>query len=418
MQVCFFWNDRLYEGVDVSAPEQGNPGIGGTDYLMVSLPYELHKMGVCESILVHFNSSNRVPAFIPSTTIGVDVDLSRAMQLQGWSPDLFVARASDARKLAEITPPGTKIIAWAHNHLRRRDLEWLSQCDKISAVVHVGEEQMLLAQLSSCYEKSRFIHNGFYSSGLRDSMRAGQPRAVYLGALIPEKGFHRLAKLWPKILRLSPNAWLDVIGGADVYGGSRPLGSLGVADPSYEDLLLNNLGTLNPESVHVKFHGRLGAAKDELLSRAWVGLPNPTGFTETFCLSAVEMADAGCAIVAPRRWGFLDTVIHAETGILCRSDDEYVHAVSSLLNNLSMTSELGLNGHRNANHKFSYTKICAEWGRLFTDINKGHRVNSTNGKLPVGEYPHSFLYRLSKKFKVPQLAVDVIDSLYGYRLKR
>lgn len=418
MQVCFFWNDLHYQDVDVSSPEAGNPGIGGTDYLMVSLPYELNKLGVCEVVLLHLDESNKVPASVPSAILNFESGLSNVLQLRGWSPDIIIARASDARKLAQLTPPGTKIIAWAHNHLRLRDLEWLAQCDKIVAVVNVGEEQLLLTRLSPCYKKSTFIHNGFYSSGHLDRENAKLSRAVYLGALIPEKGFHRLAKLWPKILKLSPKSWLDVIGGADVYGGSRSLGRLGVADAAYENLLLKNLGTSTPEAVNVKFHGRLGASKLALLKRALVGLPNPTGFTETFCLSAVEMADAGCAVVAPRRWGFMDTVIHSETGILTRNDDEYIRAVADALNDVDKASKMGIAGNITARERFTYSRVCTEWLRLFEKIQAGDCVSTKREKFPAGEYPHAFIYRARKPSRFCQRAADVMDSLYGLWLKR
>src|SRR5581483_6078032 len=119
---------------------------------------------------------------------------------------------------------------------------------------------------------------------------------------VPQKGFHRLAKLWPRIRRAFPDAQLDVVGSSHVYHADQPLGPLGVAAPSYEKRLVRYLGK-EPARHGVVFHGKLGREKYDVMSRALIGLPNPTGFTECCPASVVEMSQWGAAVVAVRQWG-------------------------------------------------------------------------------------------------------------------
>jgi hypothetical protein len=72
-------------------------------------------------------------------------------------------------------------------------------------------------------------------------------------------------------------------------GGIRRSVAGGIAEASFEEIfmpdLLDENGSLLPS---VNFHGISGAEKREILASAAVGVVNPSGQTETFCISGVE----------------------------------------------------------------------------------------------------------------------------------
>jgi glycosyltransferase involved in cell wall biosynthesis len=62
---------------------------------------------------------------------------------------------------------------------------------------------------------------------------------TYVGALIPTKGFHKLAKVWKNILKKVPTAKLQVIGDGKLYNKNAVLGPHGIAEAKYEKKSLN-----------------------------------------------------------------------------------------------------------------------------------------------------------------------------------
>ena len=58
--------------------------------------------------------------------------------------------------------------------------------------------------------------------------------------------------------------------------------------------------------------GNLGLEKFEILQKTKVGVPNPLGIGETFCISAVEMQAMGATVVAMTAPGYFDTFINGK----------------------------------------------------------------------------------------------------------
>src|SRR6202035_206908 len=121
-------------------------------------------------------------------------------------------------------------------------------------VVYVGREQCALAAGAPCHYKSTYIVPGFYVTPRSNGSNVKERRAVYVGSLVPQKGFHRLARLWPRIRRACPTAELDVIGSSRAYQPNEQMGALGVASRSYENLILRYLRN-DPAKYGVIFHG-------------------------------------------------------------------------------------------------------------------------------------------------------------------
>ena len=111
------------------------------------------------------------------------------------------------------------------------------------------------------------------------------------------------------------------------------------------------------ESVH--FMGSLGEEKNDILLKAKVGVPNPTGRSETFCICAVEMQAMGCSVTAMEAPGYYDTIYN---GIISHNRKQLEdNIVNLLINNSPMEYEDTLSYIKN---NFSESQIAMEWEQL------------------------------------------------------
>ena len=418
-KVVFLLDDSKIHSADFTEPGLGNPAVGGTEFNFVSLAYELATRGIARVTLLHRNRTNVYPKSLSVVTINEYPGGLRELLNRLGPIGCVVVRGHDSLPSAGILNSildGIPVIAWTHNHLRSSTLSNFAACEKIKRVVYVGREQCALAAGAPCYYKSTYIPNGLYVPP--PSKVGKQPRAVYVGHLVPEKGFHRLARLWPRIRRACPTAELDVIGSSKAYRPDERLGSLGVASHSYESLILRYLRN-DPAKYGITFHGLMGTEKYGVMSRAMVGLPNPTGFTECCPASVLEMSGCEATVVAMRQWGMCDTVLDQVSGFLCRDDEEYVDRVVSLFANPSMAESMGAAGHRFVRESFSYEVVCEQWKRLFNEVFSSTAPSYSISAL-TGRYPLRRLRAANSRIHSPQLhaLVSFVDRVRGVFLKR
>ena len=165
---------------------------------------------------------------------------------------------------------------------------------------------------------------------------------TYMGSLVPAKAFHMLAEIWPQVEQQVPDAKLQIIGTGKLYDRDANLGRFGIAQEDYENYFMQYLtdaeGHIRPS---VKFLGLVGEEKEDYFVDTSVGVVNPSGIDETFCLSAVEMEICGVPIIARKKYGLLDTVIHQKTGLLFRNRKQFLNATVKLLKDTKMNSAMG-----------------------------------------------------------------------------
>ena len=188
--------------------------------------------------------------------------------------------------------------------------------------------------------------------------------AVFMGALDESKGFHVLAKAWPEVLRLVPDARLHVIGSANLYGGRFKIGPLGIAAENYEKkfgkYLCTKSGLLHPSVI---LHGQLGKEKYEIMTKCRVGIPNPDGNTETFCICAVEMQLCGCKVVTKWSSGYIDTVPFPNIMVSRTKDLASAIASSLVEDNFDCTSNLW-----NIRTHFSINAFGDKWMKIIHSV--------------------------------------------------
>jgi glycosyltransferase involved in cell wall biosynthesis len=251
----------------------------------------------------------------------------------------------------------------------------MARSEYFKALVAVGSEQFDYLCDSPVSSKLTYIDNGisFAATQKYSKVLKNINLVTYMGAIVPQKGFHVLAKVWPEIIRRHPKAELRVIGSSKIYNENYPVGQLGVADKDYEEkyiipYLCDKYGKLLPS---VTFLGGLGVEKYSHLTESLVSVPNPTGQTETCCVSAIEMQACGAAVVTGAYYALLGSVDHLKTGLLGRGEKALANNICYLLSNPEIAIELGMKGKKRAQYQYDFEVVVKNWKRLLLSINEG-----------------------------------------------
>ena len=424
MKIALVSLDWGYRGVDLTDPRAGNPGMGGTDFLFGALAYELAQQPGFEVTLLC--TPDRVTYHPSIATHGIDLgdpDVTAAW-LRANRFDAIILRGGGGDRLAPalipLLPASARVVVWTHNFIGRRLLKRLHAAPQVRAIVSVGAEQHALQEHLFRTPKALAIANFVYPSERAECAVERPRRAVYVGALIPTKGFHYLARHWPAIRQQVPDAGLDVIGSGALYSDQNQLGPRGLAAADFEQQILRLLGR-EPEELGVVFHGRVADPdrKQQILQGARLGIPNPTGVTETFCLSAIEMTLAGCWAVAPERWGFCDTVQAGVTGTYFNTDSEFIdHCVAALTE-----YRFDAAGHRRATEAilaaFDHSVIVPQWMQLLQAIERGDTALPGGGNGGIrGRYPLAWRFKLPSLLGLTPWLSAVGDRRYRRYLRR
>ena len=404
IKVAFYLENRAIPNIDLSAPELGNPGCGGTEFLFVALPYYLEKLGSDYQPVILANHINKLPSSVDHIKVADVVEAAR--QAKSYGCGIFVYRPrrhTEQVLLDEIDALEINTVAWAHITPMDDYLRAMARTQFLKALVCVEHEQHDLARDSAIWKKLTYIVNGFDVDGFR--LSAPPPKeqglVVYLGALVPQKGFHLLAKAWPKVLERCPNARLAVIGTGALYAEGAKLGPWGVADSRYEEhyILPHLADSAGKPLSSVSFLGQLGTEKKEVLYRAMVGVPNPGGQTENCPGSALEFQAAGTAVVSGAFYGLLDTVRNGQTGLLGKSEEDLIDHICQLLENPERAFALGENGIRFIEERYNYPAIVASWSELFDRISQSLGPKRMPGKSNLHQH-HKYLIALNRYFQI------------------
>ena len=375
--VSFYLENRLIPNIDLSTPFMGNPGCGGTEFLFAALPFYLsthlsHQYNF--SLLA--NHCARLPQSIESIPVTNLLDALSVSSFRNF--DFFVFRPRrklDNQFLDLLINLKHDCIAWLHITPEPDYLRALALNPYIRAIVCVEHEQYESIKDIPNSFKLTYIVNGFDTQHLRTkihhstftSYTSTDRNIVYLGAINIQKGFHVLARLWPSIHKLYPDLKLNVIGSGSLYGSSQTLGPLNIADIDYEmQYILPHLVTTDGRLMEsVNFLGRLDHTKYDYMSRASIGVINPTGQTENCPGSALEFQALGVPVVSGAYYGVLDTVRHNHTGLLSSNDRKFIANISYLLDNPRQAYQFGLNGKDFVSRRYSYSRVSLQWDRLF-----------------------------------------------------
>ena len=383
LKVAFYLENKDVPNVDLSRPELGNPGCGGTTYLFSALPKYIQEL----------NSNTISPILLANVTENLlesvqnyqVEDLYKAASFaKELACDFFVYRPRrelDVKFLNLIDGLELKTIGWAHITPKSEYLGRMAKTKYFKALVCVEHEQHELARDSKIWSKLTYIVNGFDVEGfqLPNPPKKEQNLVVYLGALVPQKGFHLLAKVWPRVLAKNPKAKLAVIGTGSLYNADAKLGPWGIADNEYETKHITPFLSDENGQPHssVIFLGKLGIEKKDILYKATVGVVNPTGQTENCPGSALEFQACSTPVVSGAFYGMLDTVQHDITGYLGRNEEDLVSQICTLLQDTSLVEKLGKNATKFVQDRYNYSLVVNEWEELFQRLDSNKPIKRT-----------------------------------------
>lgn len=406
---------------DLDHIKKYNPGIGGSQYLVLLL--YLYFQEYHSRIRCYLLTTDHALDGEDIVKVRNDQDAVLKAKQKGAREIIFIPNECSDLFYGILEESGLKGIAWVHNYISYQKIDLLEKCIAVKRVVFVGRQHYDSYIDARLINKSSYIYNMIPEVD-HDMIPIKEKDNIvtYVGALIPAKGFHKVAKVWKKVLKEVPNAQLQVIGSGKLYRKQAKLGNWGLADKKYEKRFMKYLLDENGkilESVH--FMGTLGCEKEKVIERSKVGIANPTGISETFCLSAVEFKTYAIPVVSYRGYGLLDTVRNNIDGILVRSNYGLKKALVMLLKDDQKSSRLGKNGLRSGCQDFRPQNIIPRWISLIHDVDDD---KSTLIEMPSSFYfdDWKWLKMLNKKVKdhlgVEWPSISYIVSLIKYGLKK
>ena len=429
IRVAFFFENKGLAGFDCRRIGEGNPGLGGTAYMFYVVAWLLA------------SRNNDIDVTLMTTHEGLFPDCLRVEQVEGLTDAMRRCReqgieylvtkySEEHRQMKELLlPPGNKcegtgckdvkLIVWCHNFANAKMLRFYAQCPNVARLICVGREQMDRYRDHQAFAKSDYNFNcvdtGIVTHQMEESMQEDFARrgniVCYIGAVIPSKGLHLLTAAWRNVLKQVPDAELYVIGNGALYGGNPKLGPWNLAERTYEQRVLRPVmedGKLLP-SVHLM--GIVGGKeKFDLLRKVRVGVPNPSGETETFCISAIEMQLMGARIASKRCPGYLDTV---RNGRLVNSKRELADCIVREL--LEPTTDY-VSTLKDIRQRFSLEAVAKDWEELFLEaLPEGRHLHDI---LPMAnlDFEHKWLKERLRRWKeqLPWLrrVLPMVDNFY------
>lgn len=419
-KVGLYFNNFGISGIDISRPEKGNPGIGGTLFNFITLPYyfDLEFPHEVEWYMIG-EDTNKLPEHITPIHISGHRELESVFS--EYQFDIFIWKPANTKHIIPLLEKyNIKGIAWCNNIPGPFELERIAHSQMVKRAVFAGHEALDTVRDHPVINKSSVIFNGFdpapYFQSPKEELDSNL--VVFLGSLHPAKCFHLMAEAWPLILKKRPEAKLIVIGSGKLYDRKIELGPFGLAEKSYEEKftrpLLNNDGEIM-ESV--TFAGLLGPEKIPIMKKACVGVINPHGKSEVCPGSAIEFQACGTAVVAGARYGNLDVIQNNQTGYLVKNRKQLVNKVSYLLANPKQSEFMGNKGKCFISDKFSQQKIVSQWRSC---------LNETMQDEPVKLVPckPNWLYNLKVGFEILRIVkfkfgvFKNLPSVYEYIEKK
>ena len=362
----------------------GEVGLSGTDSQVLKLIYDLAHNGhevLCFSTQVAKTPLHNLKHIqVVSLETAVEQAKQAELELIIFSNRHNQETVDGVRKCEELEQP---CVVWDHNGPWYELANLFSELKFVRRVVCVSIYQTDNVRDHPVFDKVDFVHNGIDCDLLKayESTNREPFSVCYLGALKPAKGFQHLAKAWPNVRKLLPNAELTVIGSAQLYDRNSQLGPLGVAEPDFE--FSNIIPYLGATIEATKRNGVqfLGLASPRTLhsviASSNIGIINPncsrSELAECCSISSLEIQALGTAIVGGNIGGNKETIKNGETGILINSEKELANTLIKLLSSPELSRRMGKNGIKWVRDNFSRELTVQRWTALLESVIKDEK---------------------------------------------
>ncbi|WP_298488581.1 glycosyltransferase family 4 protein [uncultured Maribacter sp.] len=362
--VAFYLNNIGIESIDCRNLANSNPGIGGSEYAILSIAHSLSVRKNALNVILFTERKGLFPKEICCNIINTieNAILSSIKK----KVDYFLVDHKRIPKELISKYPTVKFVIWAHNFMNESDLEFYYNAANVIRIINVGREQRDLHRDHKIAYKLDYIYNALSLSSIKKYNVSSYPfqkrknNVIYMGSIVPSKGFHLLAQAWPNILKKVPDAQLFILGSGKLYDRKLKLGKWGIAEKDYENKFMKFLVEDNKIHPSVHFMGVLGEEKNNLLLKCKVGVPNPSGISETFGFTSIEMQAMGCNVTTIKCPGYLDTVFNK---------NNLYQSASSLTNQITKLLIEQSNEYKDVlafiKSNFSFEVILLQWEELF-----------------------------------------------------
>lgn len=397
-KIAFYLKNR--NTIDCSKIIEGNPGLGGSEYLIILIPTLLSLKYDDLEVTLYTDYQGVLPKNLEVVECHSFTEF--ANKCSENKEDYCVVNYTSVENKVIINFSNINFIIWCHNFASWKNLDFYAKQPNVVRIITVGREQLDLYRDHPAYNKSDYIYNAIPTHCLKDNAQKSIPytqrgnNVVYIGSLIECKGFLHLAKAWKDVLKAIPDATLYVIGKGNLYNEKARLGSFNLADEKFEKKFIPYVSDDKGILKSVKFLGVLGNNKFDIINRCKVGVPNPGGLTETFGLTAIEMQIMGCNVTTIECPGYLDTVYNKNS--LYKKTSQLADYIIKALN---MKEAPDINNVLSfIEGKFAYDVIIPQWHSLFLEcIPKGIYLHSNDKSLINSNYHHKKLKEFLRRNK-------------------
>ena len=301
-------------------PDEGNPGVGGTSYLILQLANRLYQEWKHHAANDH------------EITLGCWVAPSKCRHYRGMNVfnisnqakgghtfDITVATggALEAIGTGQLIFDTKKLIAWIHH-----PYDWgkMRLAKRLNAeIVSIGSMQYFSNALIG--GRHNRIENIFNASGIRKHLGSREGTGTgqtssdncvnigYMGALIPSKGFHTIIENWDGIKKstagVNKKPKLQVIGGSTLYSYAQSHPSL-PCELKYGTYIEKLMARKGIGSNDITFHGVMGSNRYQVMAMCDLAIVNPEGYGEAFPATILEWLCLGIPALTSKRFGLSD----------------------------------------------------------------------------------------------------------------
>ena len=330
-----------------------NPGVGGTQYLTIVLANELAKTYTSLDIKLYTYYEFSIEEKAQNLElILVDPDI--------WTPvsklnEVWILTISNLNGLSAQTVAELKdnFIVWSHHPSDWRVLRYAGSA---KGVISTGSYQYF-----SNFKYSRncgLIENLLYAKNVNPKRQNKEFfNVMFLGALVPAKGFHDLLQCWGRIQMAIPNARLHVIGGSSLYGNE--ISSDLPCDESYGKQLKLIAQQNQIDLSQIYFYGSLGQERFEIYRNMDVAVVNPLGKSESYSFNLHECLAANLPTLASLDYGMNDLMKNlGALAVSSRHDIERI--ILEIYNNKIDTKMINKNAQELLNERIGKSDIILE----------------------------------------------------------
>lgn len=261
-----------------------------------------------------------------------------------------------------------KMSVWAQNPAGKFYLDFFAKANSLKNIIYVEQHDANQVRHHIAFNKAIVIPNGIEKEIYANKVIqiSKENKVCFLGSLTYSKGFHLLAKAWPEVRKVVPDAKLIILGSGKLYDNKAILGPLGLGESEYEreyimPYLGNNKQTLIENGVDVK--GLINRNQLlQILPECKVVCINPNiyGSLESCSVSSLESQMLGIPVVAGNAGGNLCTILDRKTGFLTVPEKLQLYIIK-LLADKELAEEFGTQARKHALGKYELQQVIDIW---------------------------------------------------------